>query len=86
MNLSKVNMKLSQVNMNKNYTQIIKAYIVLNNFTQFEVADKIKMDRSLFNLKLNRQRKKKFTIDEILDIASVLNVTPDQIFLDYNIA
>jgi len=79
-------MNLVKVKMNKNYAQVIKAYIVLNGFTQSEVAEKIEMDRALFNLKLNRKRNKKFTIDEMIDVACTLNVTLDQIFLDSNVA
>ena len=79
-------MNLAKLKMNKNYAPVIKAYIALNELTQGDVAEKINMDRALFNLKLNRKRNKKFNIDEIIDIAHVLNVTLDQIFLNSNVA
>lgn len=69
-----------------NYTSRIKAFMKLNEINQDEMAKKLGLSRTAFNLKLNRMGTRLFDIDEAMEIAKILNVTLDQIFLAEKVA
>lgn len=48
--------------------------------TQNEMADKLGMDRSTFNLKINRTRGRDFTLGEAVQMAKILNESIDAFF------
>lgn len=51
----------------------LKSLIERKNMTQLEVAKKIGMDRTTFNLKINRTKGRDFTFQEAIKIAQILN-------------
>lgn len=54
--------------------------MVRNEIIQSEMAKKIDMDRSTFNLKINRTNGKDFRLCEAIQIAEILNVKVDDFF------
>lgn len=48
--------------------------------TQEEIAEAIEMDRSLFNLKINRSKGRDFYLSEAKAIASYLNIKLDDFY------
>lgn len=58
----------------------LKGLIVSSGLKQSEVAEMIDMDRSLFNLKVNRKKGRDFYFEEAIKIAEVLNVKVDDFF------
>lgn len=64
---------------NKRYTNL-KSILVKKGLSQSEVADAIEMDRTTFNIKINRYRGRDFTLHEALKLARALNVSVDDFF------
>ena len=58
----------------------LKSLIEQSEFTQSDVAEKIKMDRSTFSLKINRKNGRDFTFAEAIEIAEVLETTISNFF------
>lgn len=51
----------------------LKSLIERKGMTQVEVAKKMTMDRTTFNLKINRTNGRDFTFQEAIRIAKILN-------------
>ncbi|MCD1025792.1 helix-turn-helix transcriptional regulator [Enterococcus sp. SMC-9] len=51
----------------------LKSLIERKGMTQVEVAKKMQMDRTTFNLKINRTNGRDFTFQEAIKIARILN-------------
>lgn len=64
-----------------NYTKKIKSIMALYGLTQMEISKKMGMSVSNFNKKLTRKNKAKFTIDEAMCLAKILERTLDEVFL-----
>lgn len=58
----------------------MKNLIEKQKMTQTEVADILKMNRSTFNLKINRTNGRDFSLEEAKGIAELLNVKMDNFF------
>ncbi|MEI5991396.1 hypothetical protein A5881_002931 [Enterococcus termitis] len=58
----------------------IKNIINKKGKTQAEIADQIGMDRSTFNLKINRTNGRDFSFGEAIKLASVLEENIDYFF------
>lgn len=58
----------------------IKGIISKRGLTQADIADKMGMDRSTFNLKINRTKGRDFSFSEAIKLAAVLNENIDYFF------
>lgn len=58
----------------------LKALMVLGELNQSEMAKKIGMDTSTFNLKINRTGGRDFSLDEAIRISEILDVKVDDFF------
>ncbi|HAB7745290.1 helix-turn-helix transcriptional regulator [Listeria monocytogenes] len=58
----------------------LKVLIDKKNLTQAKIADEIGMDRSTFNLKINRSKGRDFTFEEAIKISVILNEKIDHFF------
>lgn len=58
----------------------LKGLLVRNGIKQIEMASKINMDLTTFNLKINRTNGRDFTLDEAIQIAEILKVKVDDFF------
>lgn len=58
----------------------LKSLIERKGQTQTEVAKKMQMDRTTFNLKINRTNGRDFTFQEAIKIAELLNEKIDNFF------
>lgn len=58
----------------------LKIIISKKGYTQNDVAEKIGMPRSTFNLKINRTKGRDFDLTEASKVAKVLNVKLDDFF------
>lgn len=58
----------------------MKSIIVEKGMKQQQVAERIGMDRSVFNTKINRNMNRDFTLQEACKIAYVLQVRLDDFF------
>lgn len=58
----------------------LKSQIDRSDLNQKQVAELIGMDRSLFNVKLNRYEGRDFTLSEAIKISRVLNISLDNFF------
>lgn len=65
--------------LNKRYA-VLKSILVEKNISQTKLADAIGMDRSTFNIKINRHQGRDFTLQEALKISKYLNVSIDDFF------
>lgn len=59
---------------------MIKALIVQKGMKQQDVADLINMDRTTFNVKLNRYNNRDFTLSEAKSISDCLKEPIDKFF------
>lgn len=58
----------------------LKGLLVRNDIKQSEMAKLINMDKSTFNLKVNRTNGRDFSLDEAIKIANILDVKVDDFF------
>ncbi len=64
---------------NKRYA-VLKSILVRRGISQTEIADAIGMDRSTFNIKINRYQGRDFTLQEAIKISNFLKVPIDDFF------
>lgn len=64
---------------NKRYA-VLKSILDKKGISQSVVADAINMDRTTFNIKINRYRGRDFTLQEAIHISKFLNVPIDDFF------
>lgn len=58
----------------------LKGLLVRNEIKQSEMARKIEVDPSTFNLKINRTKGRDFTLDEAIKMSGILGVKVDDFF------
>lgn len=64
---------------NKRYA-VLKSILVKKGLSQGEIADGIGMDRSTFNIKINRHAGRDFTLQEAFRISNLINTPIDDFF------
>lgn len=64
---------------NKKYS-VLKSIIVQKGMTQQEIAEAIGMDRTTFNIKINRYQGRDFTLQEAMQISNYIKEPIDNFF------
>ena len=77
-------------NYTNNYTQNLKFAIIRSGYKQFQIAEKLNITNTCFSLKLHRRcvngKNRIFSVNEIIKLTEILNISLDYIFRKEDIA